>query len=268
LDGATKSDAAASLKLMQILLLLLLFSMFVCRAQDVRELIRLSGRNFYNQYKQIATMPHERDVTLREFDSAGKVIEQKLETIRFEDLGGIVVPRKVSENGQPLSGSVKQDVDEKWRKQAEELRRLSPDARVKKQGERVRQWDFVKEFPDAFDFTYSKDESWQGRNASVYDFKPRPGYQPKQMYSKVFLKMKGKIWVDAAEKQWLRVDATMFDDVTLGGFLAKIEKGTNWSIEQRRSGEGKWQPKLQRMRYNARILLVKGLHRERVTMFR
>ena len=126
----------------------------------------------------------------------------------------------------------------------------------------------MREIPDALDFTALPEEAINGRAVLVWSFRPRPGYNAKTMGGRVYEGVSGKIWIDREERQLVKLEAEVTRDVTIGGFLAKIEKGTRFDLAQIRVEPSCWLPSHQLIRYGARILLVKGIHKYVDTHYR
>jgi len=75
-------------------------------------------------------------------------------------------------------------------------------------------------------------------------------------------KMKGRIWVTKDGCQAVRVDAETIDTITVGGFLARINKGTRIHVEYTYVNGEVWLPKRETFSASARLLLLKGFHQE------
>jgi hypothetical protein len=55
--------------------------------------------------------------------------------------------------------------------------------------------------------------------------------------------MRGKLWVDKSQYQWVRVQAEVFKAVNLFGFVAKVGPGTRILLEQEPVADNLWLPK-------------------------
>jgi hypothetical protein len=83
------------------------------------------------------------------------------------------------------------------------------------------------------------------------------------MRAKVFTKMNGRLWVDKADRELVRAEAETFDTVNVGlGFLGRVEKGTRFRLARTRLPDGAWVLDSQRIRFGARVLLVKWMGKE------
>ncbi len=52
--------------------------------------------------------------------------------------------------------------------------------------------------------------------------------------------MRGKLWIEKARYQWVRVEAEVFKPVTYGLFFAKVGKGTKFELEQAPAAGDVW----------------------------
>ncbi len=124
-----------------------------------------------------------------------------------------------------------------------------------------------KEFPDALDFRKVGEESIGGRPALVLEFSPRPGFKPKDLRARIATKLRGKVWIDQADTEFVRADAEVFDSVSVGwGLVGKIEKGARLTLERHKTSDGTWVPDSQMTRFIAR-LLVKTLGQEQTVRY-
>jgi len=100
----------------------------------------------------------------------------------------------------------------------------------------------LKEMVEAFDFRLVGEANLEGHNCWVFDAEPKPGYQPKTRETKVLLGMRGKLWIDKSQYQWVRVEAEVMRPVSLYGVFAKVGPGTHFSLEQAPVAGDLWLP--------------------------
>jgi hypothetical protein len=70
--------------------------------------------------------------------------------------------------------------------------------------------------------------------------------------------MQGKLWIDQATFQWVKVEASVIHPVSIEGFLAKLEPGTQFELEKAPVSGGVWLPKHFSFRSKAEILSFIG----------
>jgi hypothetical protein len=85
---------------------------------------------------------------------------------------------------------------------------------------------------------------------------PRPGYNPPNMASQVLPGMKGRLWIDQKTFQWVKVTAQVIQPVTIDGFLAKVEPGTEFELEKAPIPGGTWQASHFSMKSEAKVLMM------------
>jgi len=100
----------------------------------------------------------------------------------------------------------------------------------------------LKEMVDAFDFRLAGEAHVEGHDCWVLDAEPKPGYQPKSRETKVLTGMKGRLWVDKSQYQWVRVEAEVMRPVNMYGFFAKVGPGTHFALEQAPVAGNLWLP--------------------------
>ena len=81
-------------------------------------------------------------------------------------------------------------------------------------------------------------------------------------------KFRGKLWVDKADYEWVKLDLELIDSVSFGLFLARIAKGAHLTIEQTRLNDEVWLPLHLRFSASATLGLVKKLNVEQDTTFK
>ena len=114
-------------------------------------------------------------------------------------------------------------------------------AKYKKESERDH--DMLQEMIAAFEFHLNGEAQVDGRACWVLDAEPKPGYEPGNHEGRVLKGMKGRLWIDKATYQWVRVHAEVVKPVTFYGFLAKVGPGTAFDLEQAPVAGDVWMPK-------------------------
>jgi len=102
----------------------------------------------------------------------------------------------------------------------------------------------------------------------MLDGEPRPGYEPKSREAKILTKFKGRIWIDKAEAQWVKLDITAIDTISVGFVLARIHKGTRVLVELTQVNDEVWLPKRVQLHLDARVALFKSYDEDVEQMYR
>ncbi|MEJ2009070.1 MAG: hypothetical protein P8Z30_13095 [Acidobacteriota bacterium] len=122
----------------------------------------------------------------------------------------------------------------------------------------LRRDNVIKDVPNAFVFTYD------GRSKEglvKLKFRPAPNFKPSSRQSLILRGMAGEVWVDPSSQRMAKIDGTLIKDVKIGwGFLARLNKGGRFLMEQTRGPDGIWQQELLSVHFDGSILIFKGLH--------
>jgi len=161
---------------------------------------------------------------------------------------------------KPLNG-------EQQRREAKRVRemidpdRLARDRESRKE-ETARANLLLASIPEAFDFTYKgSSTSVDGHNIVTLHFKPRPGFEPPNNETKVFLGMEGELTLDETASRLVKIDGTLFKDVTFGwGFFGRLFRGGRFVVEQIAVTPTHWVDNRSLFKFDGTILMFKSLH--------
>jgi len=230
--------------------------------EQIRELLRRA------EEKDIENDRQQRDYTYVErqeehkLDGHGAVRRIESRTSEVLEIYGEPVARLTARDDKPLPANQAKKEDEKIQKIIDKRKNESEADRRKRleREEKGREDDrkFVLEIADAFNFRLAGSEVFDGRDAWVLEGEPRPGYEPKQRDARILGKFKGRVWIDKAEAQWVKLDITAIDTISVGFVLARIHKGTRVLIELTRVNDEVWLPKLVQLHFDARVALFKS----------
>lgn len=166
--------------------------------------------------------------------------------------------RLVAINSEPLSSERQQEeqrrLDEVTRRRsAESAAERAKRVRIYEQ-ERARDQLLLNEMARAFDFTLVGEERLGSWDAYVLKATPRRGYKAPDMRARVLTGMVGTLWIEKSSFQWVRVEAEVIRPVSIQGFLAKVQPGTKFRLDQEPVAEGLWLPTHYSMTARARVL--------------
>lgn len=240
--------------------------------RDVEELLRAVERNqdeLERRFDEYSFVQKEID---REITSKGEV---KKETSRTHEVYPIpnreAVLKLVAENGVPLSGerAAKEEkrVQEEFEK-AERDRDKDAQKLQKRREERRRKRAEGKEDDDSFEisqflkmceFVSPRRERFRDRDAVVFDFRPRPGYRPRNRQEDLISKLVGVVWIDPSDRQVIRLEARLAEGFKMaGGLLLSLRPGAAFVMEQTRMNEGVWLPRMAQINLSMKLLLFAG----------
>lgn len=120
--------------------------------------------------------------------------------------------------------------------------------------ERQRNQELLQEMIHAFVFRLTGEEDVDGRASWILDAESDPNYVPVDREGRVLTGMKGRLWIDQLSYQWVRAHAEVVRPIRFYGFLAKVEPGTAFDLEQTRIEKNVWMPKRFRVQVSASII--------------
>ncbi|MBK9709231.1 MAG: hypothetical protein IPO77_20255 [Acidobacteria bacterium] len=241
---------------------------------DIPMLLKQVGENEDEIDSILEKYTYTETITRREIDSKGEVKDKDSEKFELTFYRGNRLRRQIEKNGKPLSSG--DDADETKRlekrireiekKEAEKEKKAQKDREVAQstagppdpeRGQRISISDVLK----ASKLINPRRERFRGRDVIVFDFEPLPGYKPQKDFEKFFGKMAGAIWVDAADKQVVRVEARLIESFKVGGgLLASLREGATFVLEQERVNNEIWLPTRADINLGVKVLLVKGIN--------
>ncbi len=181
--------------------------------------------------------------------------------------------RMVEEDGRALSAEElakedrKQDEKEakataKTESQDEQTRASAAERRREKEAAAV------EELFRVYDIRLVRREEILGRDAILLTFQPRPAVKAETKAGKILQRFAGRAWIDEADRQLVRVEAELVDDLSFGfGILARLKKGATVSLTRKKINDEIWLPAEAHFIGQARILLVKGLRMDALSEY-
>lgn len=167
------------------------------------------------------------------------------------------VDRLIAVNGQPPG-------KEQLQKNEQLLQNLLTNTRLQQsrfkdqRSNTLRRDNVIKDVPNAFIFTYD------GRSKDgliKLKFRPAPGFNPSSRQSLILEGMAGEVWVDPSTQRMAKIDGTLIKDVTIGwGFLARLNKGGRFLMEQTQGPNGTWHQRLLSVHFDGTELIFKHIH--------
>jgi hypothetical protein len=175
-------------------------------------------------------------------------------------LYGSPYQRLIAVNGHSLSPAKQKDEQEKYEKAVAEREHESPERKAQRiaryQAERKRDHTLIEQMTEAFDFHSQGKRLLNGYKVYVLKATPRPGYKPPDRDSQVLTGMEGTLWIDQKTFQWVKVEAHVMHPVRIEGFLAEVEPGTRFELENRPVTSDIWLASHFSMRSNAKVMLL------------
>ena len=233
---------------------------------DVTALLREVGKNQDELENRVAEYAFKQTETDREISDKGELKKQTVKVYEVYPLPNREpVEKLISENGVPLSAerAAKEDrrVQEEFAKAEREKDKDAKKVaqrraeREKKQGEGTEISPFLK----VCEFVSPRRETIDGREAIVFDFRPRLGFKPSNREESLIAKLIGVVWIDPVDKQVIRLEARLAEGFKMaGGLLVSLKPGAALVIEQTRMVQGVWLPKFAQLNLSVKVLLFAG----------
>lgn len=111
---------------------------------------------------------------------------------------------------------------------------------------------------DAYDFRLLGEETIEGVETYVIEGTPRPDFHPTQPHADMLKKIKGKVWIEKTNYNWVKVEAEATDTISFGLFLFRIHPGSRFAFQQTFINNEVWVMKRLDIHGGARIALFKN----------
>lgn len=233
------------------------------RAQDPVELVRRSIAQDQLDWARMQDYTWQAHSTERHLDSQGKVEAAKQEKWDTLILDGQPYRRMLERDGKPLNAGQQSEEQKKLDRETATLSKESPAEKQRRIEEnaakRKREFAFLSEIPDLFNLRLEGQTTVDGRPVWIVAGEPRAGAQPKSHDAKALLKVRGRMWIDQASFQWVKVEAETTATIAWGVFLARLDPGARLVFEQTKVAPDLWLPKRLFLSGSGRVALLKRL---------
>jgi hypothetical protein len=241
---------------------ILIFALALPGWGQAMEIIRKSLDRDIANFEHLKNYTYQQREEDRQYGKDGKLKKTESETTEVLILAGRPYEKLIARNDKPLSERDAKKEQESMDKELAKRSQLSESDKQKLEKRRRENRKFLNEIPDAFTFRFAGEEEVSGKPAWVIEAEPRPNYRAKDLRAKILTKLRGKIWVDQAEYQWVKVDADVLDTISLGLALFRIAPGGHLTFEQTRVNDEVWLPAHAKIRADARLAYVRSMHAE------
>ncbi len=224
--------------------------------QDAKEIIRRSVQHDLLNFERLKNYTYQEHDDIKSFDRHGTLKKTEKETYDVMILGGRDYERLIQRDDKPLSTRDARKEEEKMDKELDRREHETPADKAKLAKERQAQRQFLDEVPEEFSFKLLGVESVSGKSAWVISAEPKPGYRPRARGAKLIQSMRGKVWIDQGEYQWVKVEAEATGKLSYGFGMLKIYPGATVAFEQTRVNDEVWLPAHADIRLNGRAALL------------
>jgi hypothetical protein len=240
--------------------------------EQFRQLLRYAQDREVENEKRLHDYTYIEREEEHKLDGNGNVKKVESRTREVLEVYGEPVERLIAKDDKPLSREETKKEEDRITKITDKRKNESEGDRRKRlekeEKERQEERKFVLEIADAFTFRLAGSETLDGRDTWVIEGEPRAGYQPKERSTKILSKFKGRMWIDKAEAQWVKLDIVAIDSISVGWFLARVHKGMHIEAEQTKINDEVWLPKHLAVQVGARLALLKSVNEDVEETFR
>jgi hypothetical protein len=232
-------------------------------SQDAREMVRRSvelDRNNWIERADYTWIGRSRE---RHFDARDQVTSDRQEAWEMLVIDGLLFTRMLERDGKPLPAAEQRKQQQKLDKDTAKLASQTAEEKQRRAAEYEKSRRlgraFLLEIPDAFDLRLEGSDTVDGQDVWVISGVPKPGYRAKSRDGAALSKIRGKMWIEKAGYQWVRVEAETIATISIGLFLARLNPGAKLVMEQTRISGQVWFPKRLYMAGKGRVALVKRI---------
>jgi hypothetical protein len=201
--------------------------------------------------------------TLKELDGHGGIKKTETEEYDVFWLEGVPVHRLMKKNGKELSAEEQKKEGERIDKEIAKTKekRKKADEQGKETGPRGEEEVTVSRLLELGSFTNARRVQWNGRDTIAVDFAGDPHAKTKSRFEEVIRDMVGTVWVDEQDRTLVKAQGHFLNTFKIGGgIVANIQKGTSFSMEQRKVNNEVWLPAMVEGQGDARTFLFFNLH--------
>jgi hypothetical protein len=232
------------------------------RAQDATDIIRRSvERDAYN-FERFKNYTFLERVEERRYGRSGDLSSKEIQTYEFMVLGGRPYGKLVERDDKALPAKDARKEQEKVDKESAKRQRESASDKAKEDQDRAEERRYLREVPEAFDLTLEGTEEIGGRPVWIIGAQPKPGYKPKLRRAEMLTKLRGKIWVDQADYQWVKAEVEVIQPISFGLGLVRLAPGSILNFDQVRVNDEVWLPAHISVRADARLAYLRKLREE------
>jgi hypothetical protein len=248
---------------MRRILLRSVFCAIPAFCQDAREIVRKSVELDQLNWQRRADYTWVMATRERHFDGQNRVTSDHEEAWETLVLDGRPYNRAIEKDHKPLPPADQKKEQERLDRIAARSDKETPTEKQRRSAEfeasRRRERQFLLEVTDAFDLRLEGDQTVDGQPVWVISGTPKPGYHARSREGAAMLKIRGKIWIEKAGYQWVRLEAETIGTISFGWFLARLNPGAKFVVEQSRVNDEVWLPERMYLSGAGRIGLVKRI---------
>ena len=238
---------------------------------DPKEIVRRSVEMDHHNFERAQKYTCTQRQVIKHLDKHGNVKSTEIKTYDINYYFGEFYSRLVQIDDKPLSEKDRKKEDEKLEKFLAKRRKESEEDRQKRaekdKKEREEGRAFVRDVVNAYDFRLVGDDQVSGEDTWVIEAVPRKDFKPTQPHADMLKKIKGRMWIEKKDYNWVKVEAEAIDTISFGLFLFRIHPGSRFVLETAHINNELWALKRLYINGSARIALFKNESAEQEDVF-
>jgi hypothetical protein len=229
---------------------------------DPKEIVRRATEVDHHNFERAQKYTCTQRQVVKQLDKHGKVKSTEIKTYDINFYFGEFYSKLVQIDDKPLSEKEQKKEDEKLEKFLSKRRNESEDDRRKRTEKESKELEegraFVRDVQNAYDFRLVGEEKISGEDAWIIEATPRKDFKPTQPHADILKKIKGRMWIEKKEYNWVKVEAEATDTISFGLFLFRIHPGSRFVLETSHINNELWAMHRLYINGSARIALFKN----------
>jgi hypothetical protein len=202
-------------------------------------------------------------ITTDELDEKGAIVKTTSTEREVFFVNGRQIGRLVKKNGRPLNAQ--EEKNEQTRVTSVVKMAMKSDPKVGRGRGNI---SMIGEILPLAKISNPRRIAFHNRSTVAFDFTGDPHAKAKDMKENAVKRMAGTISFDEADRQVARIEVHFYDNFRVGGgFLASVQKGSTFEIEQSPIGDGLWMQTSREQHIAARIVVKNYRENEHVKNF-
>jgi hypothetical protein len=231
-------------------------------ALDPKEIVRRSVETDHRTLEIARNYTSQRRELIKHLGKDGEVKWTEIKTYDINFYYGVRYERLIAVDDKPLAEAEQKKEEEKLDKFLAKYRDESESAREKRLEKERKQREegrlFLQDVVNAYDFRLAGEEKVDGADSYIIEATPRADFHPTQPHADMLKKIKGKLWIEKKDYNWVRVDAEAMDTISFGLFLFRIHPGSRFTFLKTLVNDEVWLLKRLDIDGGARIALFKN----------
>lgn len=229
---------------------------------DAKEIVRRSVEADHQNWERAQNYTCQQRTVNKDLRSHGEVKSTQIRTYDLNFYYGELYSKLVQIDDKPLSASEQKKEDEKLEKFLVKRRNESEPEREKRLAKQKKSREegraFLRDVVNAFDFKLLGEEKVGDADAHVIEVTPRKDFHPTQPHGDVLSKVRGKLWIEKKDYNWVKAEVESIDTISFGLFLVRIHKGAQLTFQQLHLNDEVWLPERFYIKGGARVALFKN----------